>query len=81
MKNFKILSLSVLALELFQIPFASANTVTPSSLKMTGYELWASTSTDCSSPVKVINNGTSGKSIDIALSTDFGSATLPPDGV
>jgi|GEM_PF-4624829 len=59
---------------------AKANIVAPSSLKLTAYQLWASTSTNCSNPVKVIDNGTSGKVIDIAASTDFGSATLPPDG-
>jgi hypothetical protein len=45
-----------------------------------GYELWASTSTNCSNPVKVIDNGTAGKVVDIASSTDFGTANLPPDG-
>jgi hypothetical protein len=59
---------------------ASANIVTPATLTLTAYELWASTSTNCSNPVKVIDNGTAGKSVDIASSTDFGSAKLPPDG-
>jgi hypothetical protein len=72
----------LLAVALIQssILSASANTVAPSSVSLLGYQLWASTSTDCSNPIKVIDNGSSGKTVDIALSTDFGSATLPPNG-
>jgi len=71
-----------MAAALIQFSFSSAiaNTVAPSSVSLVGYELWASTSTDCSNPVKVIDNGNTGKVIDIATSTDFGSATLPPSG-
>lgn len=60
--------------------FASANTVTASSVKLHAYELWASTSEACSSPVKVIDNGTSGILIDTISSTDFGQGNLPPSG-
>jgi len=80
MKNSQ--ALLALAVALFQFPIsgAFANIVTPSSILLTGFELWASTSSDCSSPIKVIDNGSSGKVVDIASSTDFGSATLPPSG-
>ncbi|MBS1985126.1 MAG: hypothetical protein JST16_13230 [Bdellovibrionales bacterium] len=78
MKNTKFL-LSLVASTL-TFAAAQANTVTISSYKLKAYELWASTATDCSSPVKVIDNGSSGKEVDIATSTDFGEGNLPPDG-
>lgn len=77
----KILPLIASSTFVFSTSIALANnTVTPSTLKLTGYQLWASTSTDCSNPIKVIDNGSAGKEVDIATSTDFGSATLPPNG-
>jgi hypothetical protein len=79
MKNLKAL-LMALALAPFSFSSAFANTVVPSSVSLLGYQLWASTSTDCSNPIKVIDNGSSGKVVDIAQSTDFGSAELPPNG-
>ncbi len=79
--TFKTILVSIPAFALIALSSASANTVTATTLKLTAYQLWASTdATNCSNPVKVIDNGPSGKEVDIAQSTDFGSATLPPDG-
>lgn len=72
----------VFAATLLQLSISSAmaNTVTSSSVILLGYELWASTSTNCSNPIKVIDNGSAGKVVDIAKSTDFGTSTIPPNG-
>lgn len=80
MKTSNLLFVLAAIFSQLSVSSASANTVAPSSVSLLGYQLWASTSTDCSNPIKVIDNGSGGKLVDVASSTDFGTATLPPNG-
>jgi hypothetical protein len=45
--------------------------VAPTSFNINVYQVWVSLNADCSSPVKVIDDGATGRSIDVVAGIDF----------
>lgn len=76
MKQTQLL-ISLFASALFSF---SAFAVEPAQVNVTVYQLWASLNADCSDPIKVIDNGATGRTSNIVTGPDLGEGTLPPDG-
>ena len=78
MKNLKLITASALFVSL--MPALAHAILTPVSETITVYQVWVSLSASCTSPVKVIDNGTSGKAVNVVGAIDFGAGTLPANG-
>lgn len=71
--------LTLTSLLSFTLPF-TAYAVAPFQINITVHEVWLSTNTNCTSPIKVIDTGSSGRTSNIVKGPDLGGGTLPPDG-
>lgn len=75
MNTLKLASIS--ALFVILSPAMAFAVLAPASMTINVYSVWASATADCASPVKVIDNGTTGKLVNVVGAIDLGSGTPP----